>query len=80
MIQRKLHPKAPRLIPVLLYLKDVRQVITSQQPPGLAELITQQVKRQRKIQPLNPPPNWFADKLRKNRCLVMLDGLDEVGG
>jgi GTPase SAR1 family protein len=77
-IQRKLHPKAPKLIPVLLYLKDVRQVITSEQPPGLAELITQQVKQQRKIQPLNPPPNWFADKLRKKRCLVMLDGLDEV--
>jgi energy-coupling factor transporter ATP-binding protein EcfA2 len=77
-IQRQLHPKAPKLIPVLLYLKDVRQVITSQQPPGLVELVTQQVKQQRKIQPLNPPPNWFADKLRKNRCLVMLDGLDEV--
>jgi energy-coupling factor transporter ATP-binding protein EcfA2 len=76
--QGKLHPKAPRLIPVLLYLKDVRQVITNQQPPSLAELITEQVKRQRKIQPLNPPPNWFADKLRKNRCLVMLDGLDEL--
>jgi predicted NACHT family NTPase len=77
-IQRKLHPKAPKLIPVLLYLKDVREVITSQQPPSLAELITEQVKQQRKIQPLNPPPDWFADKLLKNRCLVMLDGLDEV--
>jgi energy-coupling factor transporter ATP-binding protein EcfA2 len=76
--ERKLHPKAPKLIPVLLYLRDVRQIITSQQPPGLAELITEQVKQQRKIQSLNPPPNWFPDKLRKNRCLVMLDGLDEV--
>jgi predicted NACHT family NTPase len=76
--ERKLHPKAPKLIPVLLYLKDVCQVIISQQPPGLAELITQQVKQQQKIQPLNPPPNWFADKLRRNQCLVMLDGLDEV--
>ncbi|NEQ64000.1 MAG: NACHT domain-containing protein [Symploca sp. SIO2D2] len=75
--ERKLHPQAPKLIPVLLYLKDVRQVIAENQPP-LAELITEQVKRQRKRQPLNPPPNWFAEKLRQNECLVMLDGLDEV--
>jgi hypothetical protein len=76
--ERKLHPNAPKLIPVLFYLKDVRQVITSQQPPSLAELITEQVKQERKIQPLNPPSNWFAEKLRQNKCLVMLDGLDEV--
>ncbi|NET55998.1 MAG: NACHT domain-containing protein [Symploca sp. SIO2E6] len=75
--ERELHPKAPKLIPVLLYLKDVRQVIAENQPP-LAELITEQVKRQRKRQPLNPPPNWFAEKLSQNACLVMLDGLDEV--
>jgi energy-coupling factor transporter ATP-binding protein EcfA2 len=75
--ERKLHPKAPKLIPVLLYLKDVRQEIVNKQPP-LAELITEQVKQQPKIPPLNPPPNWFADKLRRNQCLVMLDGLDEV--
>jgi len=69
--ERKLHPQAPKLIPVLLYLKDVRQVIVEKKLP-LAELITQQVK------PLNPPPNWFANKLRRSKCLVMLDGLDEV--
>ena len=75
--ERRLHPQAPKLIPVLLYLRDLRQVIAQKQPP-LAELITEQVKQQRKRQPLNPPPNWFADKLRQNQCLVMLDGLDEV--
>ncbi|NEP11307.1 MAG: NACHT domain-containing protein [Symploca sp. SIO2C1] len=73
----RLHPQAPKLIPVLLYLRDVRQVIAQKKPP-LAELITEQVKRQRKLQPLNPPPDWFAEKLRQNECLVMLDGLDEV--
>ncbi|MGI2906167.1 NACHT domain-containing protein [Tolypothrix sp. VBCCA 56010] len=75
--QRKRHPKAPKLIPVLLYLKDVYQRIVNRQL-SLAELISEQVKQQRKIQPLNPPPNWFAEKLRQNKCLVMLDGLDEV--
>ncbi|HAX79195.1 MAG TPA: transcriptional regulator [Cyanobacteria bacterium UBA11372] len=75
--QRKVHRKAPKLIPILLYLRDVRQEIVNKKP-SLAELITQQVQQQRKIEPLNPPPNWFAEKLRQNKCLVMLDGLDEV--
>lgn len=75
--QRKANHKAPKLIPVLLYLRDVREEIVNNQPP-LAELITQQVQQQRTIQPLNPPPNWFAEKLIQNQCLVMLDGLDEV--
>ncbi|NER99273.1 MAG: NACHT domain-containing protein [Symploca sp. SIO1B1] len=75
--ERKLHPQAPKLIPVLLYLRDVRQMIAQKKPP-LAELITEQVKRQRKLQPLNPPFNWFAEKLSQRECLVMLDGLDEV--
>ncbi|NET60056.1 MAG: NACHT domain-containing protein [Symploca sp. SIO2E6] len=75
--QRRRHPQAPKLIPVLLSLRDVRQVIAEKQPP-LAELITQQVQQQRQLQPLNPPPDWFAEKLTQKQCLVMLDGLDEV--
>ena len=75
--QRKVNSKAPKLIPVLLYLRDIREEITRNKP-SLADLITQQIKQQRKIQPLNPPPNWFEDRLVKDKCLVMLDGLDEV--
>ncbi|MBE9008249.1 NACHT domain-containing protein [Fortiea sp. LEGE XX443] len=75
--ERKLNSKAPKLIPVLLYLRDVREEIVKNKPT-LSELITQQIKQQRKIKPLEPPPNWFAEKLRENKCLVMLDGLDEV--
>jgi predicted NACHT family NTPase len=77
--QRKVHPKAPKLIPILLYLRDVRQEIVNNNQLTLAELITQQVQQQQqKYQLLNPPPNWFAEKIRQNQCLVMLDGLDEV--
>jgi formylglycine-generating enzyme required for sulfatase activity len=62
----------------LLYLKELRQEIISNNP-SLPNLITQQIKQQKfHDQPLNPPPNWFADKLREQKCLVMLDGLDEV--
>ena len=77
--QRKVHPKAPKLIPILLYLRDVRQEIVNNNQLTLAELITQQVQQQQqKYQLENPPPNWFAEKIRQNKCLVMLDGLDEV--
>jgi len=77
--QRKVHRKAPKLIPILLYLRDVRQEIVNNHQLTLAELITQQVQQHhQKYQLLNPPPNWFAEKLRQNQCLVMLDGLDEV--
>jgi predicted NACHT family NTPase len=77
--QRKVHRKAPKLIPILLYLRDVREKIVNNDKLTLAELITQQVEQQQqKYQLLNPPPNWFAEKLLQNQCLVMLDGLDEV--
>ncbi|MEG3919217.1 NACHT domain-containing protein [Microcoleus sp. T3_A4] len=77
--QRKEHPKAPKLIPILLYLRDVRQEIVNNNQLTLAELITQQVQQQQQKYGLeNPPPNWFAEKIRQNQCLVMLDGLDEV--
>lgn len=77
--QRKVHRKAPKLIPILLYLRDVRQEIVNNNQLTLAELITQQVQQQQQNYHLeNPPPNWFAEKIRQNKCLVMLDGLDEV--
>ena len=77
--ERKVHRKAPQLIPILLYLRDVRQEIVNNHQLTLADLITQQVqKKHDEYQLLNPPPNWFAEKLGQNQCLVMLDGLDEV--
>jgi len=76
---RKVHRKAPKLIPILLYLRDVRQEIVNNNQLTLADLITQQVQQQQDKYDLEPPPpNWFAEKIRQNKCLVMLDGLDEV--
>ena len=76
--QRRWHRQAPKLIPVLLYLHKIRDRITSDKPPNLAELITQEIKNQELSLKLEPPPQWFEDKLQHGRCLVMLDGLDEV--
>jgi len=44
--QRQVHRKAPKLIPILLYLRDVRQEIVNNNQLTLAQLITQQVQQQ----------------------------------
>jgi hypothetical protein len=71
---RQLFRKAPTLIPILLYLRDIRNEITNEQPFNLAQVI----ENQEFVRKLRPPPDWFHNQLRRSRCLVMLDGLDEV--
>lgn len=79
---RKLHPDAPRLIPVMLRLRDECLGIIDNPDLTLADLITKWINRlQQRFQPdrpLNIPSDWFAKRLREKWCLVMLDGLDEV--
>ncbi|MBE9116076.1 SUMF1/EgtB/PvdO family nonheme iron enzyme [Lusitaniella coriacea LEGE 07157] len=72
--QRRRHPKAPKLIPILLYLRDKQVQDAIADSKTLADAIAQQDS----IQELNPPPRWFEERLRNHQCLVMLDGLDEV--
>ncbi|NJM58397.1 MAG: NACHT domain-containing protein, partial [Synechococcales cyanobacterium RU_4_20] len=61
-------------IPVLIYLREVRDLITGDQPVSLQMLIDQQLK----IDGITAPANWFEDKLSQGKCLIMVDGLDEV--
>jgi predicted NACHT family NTPase len=71
--QGRRNRRVPRLIPILLYLRDVRGKISGEYPPDLTTLIEQQES----IQTLNPK-GWFKSNLDRGKCLVMLDGLDEV--
>ncbi len=77
---KKLHRRyqAPYFIPILLFLRDLRGDILPEQPPDLPELITNTVKNQPAFAKLKPPPRWFKRQLERGKCLVMLDGLDEV--
>jgi energy-coupling factor transporter ATP-binding protein EcfA2 len=72
--QRRYHPNAPKRLPILLYLRDLREAIAQDPALDLAVLWEQQPD----IQPLNPPTRWMQRQLQHGRCLVMLDGLDEV--
>lgn len=73
--QHEYHRQAPAdLIPIFLSLRDHREELAELEPPNLADLLGQQER----IQRIQPPQYWFKNRLQKGRCLVMLDGLDEV--
>ncbi|MGF2034960.1 MAG: GUN4 domain-containing protein [Nostoc sp. CmiVER01] len=72
--QSKLHSKAPKLIPVLLILREVYSHIIQQPQPTLAEVI----EKTKTVEKLSPIKGWFTEQLQQNKCLMMLDGLDEI--
>ncbi|MEL7507230.1 MAG: GUN4 domain-containing protein [Cyanobacteria bacterium J06554_1] len=76
---KQLPKGAPKLIPVLLVLRKYRDVLAQDNPPDLAELITQQhLLNLPGAEGLQPPPNWAMNLLINGRALVMFDGFDEV--
>lgn len=75
--QRNISPKAPKLLPILIELRQIRKLITSDPSTSLPELITKFVKRTYPAK-LNPKETWFEQQLSLGKCLMMFDGLDEI--
>jgi len=69
--------KVRAFIPMLLFLREHVKAI-SEQAPSLAQLAQAHFSDQKQYHKLNPPAQWFMRQLRTGKCLVMLDGLDEV--
>jgi NACHT domain len=63
-----------RDIPVLLYLRDHGAAITADPAVRLAKLLLSTLGSAS----ADEPEGWLEQKLRDGRCLVLLDGLDEV--
>ncbi|WP_433518107.1 NACHT domain-containing protein [Nonomuraea sp. CA-143628] len=63
-----------RALPVLLYLRDHAAAIVERPDVGLPEIIAARLGRLREQE----PAGWFDGRLERGRCVVMLDGLDEV--
>lgn len=59
-------------VPLLLFLRDHASAITQEKPPTLGSLV------QNHYSAKQPPHNWFENKLRRRKSIVLLDGLDEV--
>src|SRR5262249_55167520 len=70
------HHNLPAYIPLLLFLRDHQSIITNEKPPSLAALADTYFKEQPNYP--SPPANWFQHQLTRGRCVVLLDGLDEV--
>ncbi len=66
--------KAMKKLPLLLFLRDHTAAII--QNPDYS--LSQAVKTRLAVWELEALADWLDDQLRKGRCLIMLDGLDEV--
>lgn len=64
--------------PILLLLREHITAITQEGSPSLAELAQDHFSNRNDYSTLNPPPNWFKKQLERGKCVVLLDGLDEV--
>lgn len=61
------------LIPVLLFLREHATTISENPGLNLVHLI------ENSLRDLPPPAGWFQRHLDQGQCLVMFDGLDEMG-
>ncbi len=66
------------LLPIRLLFRDFHAQIQSKMQPALPKLIVDQVQQLPRCQELRASEPWFEDQLMQGKCLVMLDGLDEV--
>ncbi|MGD9212288.1 MAG: NACHT domain-containing protein, partial [Desulfobacteraceae bacterium] len=64
----------PKKLPILLLLRNHAATISKDPKATLAQII----KYDNSKEELKTPSGWFEKQLKKGRCLVMLDGLDEV--
>ena len=71
------HRKEAQKLPILIYLRNHARVIVENPDISLADIIL--ASDVVKEQDLEPPEGWFQQQLRKGRCVILLDGLDEVG-
>ena len=66
----------PDLLPVLLFLRDHAEAIDTEDEYGLVHAIKANISH---LEGQDPPPKWFEGQLSDGCCLILLDGLDEVG-
>lgn len=66
--------KTGALLPVFIELRRHAAYILENPSCSLADFIAQS----NTSDGVKPPPDWFKQYLQKGRCVVMLDGLDEV--
>jgi hypothetical protein len=69
---------AIKLLPILLRFRDIHKQVQSETEPQLEALIVQVIKGLPTCSELQITVPWMKQQLKDGKCLVMLDGLDEV--
>jgi energy-coupling factor transporter ATP-binding protein EcfA2 len=72
---RRSQEKAPKLLPILLAIRDHSAAIDTDAKLSLPQAIVNDLAR---TEGPSAPPQWFERQLAKGQCLILLDGLDEV--
>ncbi len=67
----------PRFVPVLLLLREYRDLLTQENPEDLPTIIEKHHLPSLNAS-LQMPTNWAQDLLNKGRMMILLDGFDEV--
>ncbi len=71
--------QVPRLVPFVLYLRNCRELMASDEPPDLPTLIAEhQIPSLSRGRQLGITPDWVEEVLGNGRSLVVFDGFDEV--
>lgn len=65
-------------IPLLLFLRNHIKEITQEGALALGKLAQDYFSDHGLFPSLRPPEGWFENRLQRGKCLVILDGLDEV--
>jgi hypothetical protein len=71
----RMQGKLPRKLPLLLFLRDHANIIMDNSDLSLSHAVRDSLA---KLNGPLPPSGWFEGQLERGKCLVMLDGLDEV--
>src|ERR1041385_6007486 len=64
--------------PILLFLRDHIAPRAEGKSPALGKLLQDFYGDDNLFPSLKPPPTWFEKQLEHGKCIVLLDGLDEV--
>jgi energy-coupling factor transporter ATP-binding protein EcfA2 len=72
--RRRQQVGAPERLPILLFLRNHADAIKTSPDLPLVQAVQDNLAKWE----MSAPPGWLEAQLGKGRCLVMLDGLDEV--
>lgn len=75
---RQQHYHSRAYTPIFLLLRDHVAAITGENPPAIGILAQKHFSNQNVYSSLNTPDHWFEKQVDRGKCIILLDGLDEI--